>query len=74
VPPPDLVIHLSAPLEVTLERNTARSKIEPEDYVISRHRLGSDLDFDRAPVRRVDTNRPLDESSLEIKRLIWEAL
>jgi thymidylate kinase len=74
VPPPDLVIHLTAPLEVTLERNTARSKIEPEDYVISRHRLGSDLHFDRAPVRQVDTNRPLDESSLEIKRLIWEAL
>lgn len=74
VPPPDLVIYLAAPLEVALERNRARVKSEPEDYVLSRHARSSNLQFDRAPVERVDTNRPLSESALEIKRRIWEAL
>jgi thymidylate kinase len=74
VPPPDLVIHLSTPLEVALERNAARSKVEPEDYVAARHAVGNDQHFDHVRVRRVETNRPLEESTLEIKRVIWETL
>lgn len=74
IPPPDLVIYLTAPLDVTLERNRVRGKSEPEDYVRSRHARSSNLQFDRVRVERVDTNRPKEESAREIKRVIWEAL
>jgi thymidylate kinase len=74
IPPPDLVIYLTAPLDVALERNRTRAKSEPEDYVLSRYARSSNLQFDRAPVERVDTNRPLAESALEVKRRIWNAL
>lgn len=74
IPSPDLVIYLAAPLEVTLERNRTRAKTELEDYVRWRHARSSDLQFDRVRVHRVDTDRPLDESAREVKRIIWDAL
>jgi len=74
IPPADLVVYLTAPLEVALERNKARAKSEPDDYVLSRHGRSSNLQFGRVRVQRVDTSQPLDESSREIKRIVWEAL
>jgi thymidylate kinase len=74
VPPADLVLQLTAPLDVTLERNRQRAKAEPEDYVLSRHARSSSLAFDRARVVKIDTNRPLEESTRELRRIIWEAL
>jgi hypothetical protein len=74
VPPPDLVVHLTAPLDVTLARNAARDKTEPEDYVRFRHALSSSLEFDGAPVRRVATDRPLEEVVREVREAIWETL
>jgi thymidylate kinase len=73
-PLPDLVIYLTAPLEVTLDRNRVRAKTELEDYVRFRHARSSNLRFDRVRVQTVDTNRPLNESTREIRRIIWEAL
>jgi thymidylate kinase len=74
IPPPDLVVYLTAPLDVALERNRWRGKFEPESYLLSRHTRSSNLEFGRALVRRVDTDRPLDEVSSEIRRIIWAAL
>lgn len=74
IPPPDLVIQLTAPLEVTLERNRSRAKSEPEEYVLSRHARSSRLQFELAPVQKVDTNQPLEKSTREVRRVIWEAL
>jgi len=74
IPPPDLVIQLTAPLQVTLERNRTRTKSEPDEYVLSRHVRSSKLQFERVPVQKVDTNRPLNESTREIRRVIWDAL
>lgn len=74
IPAPDLVIHLTAPLEVTLARNAAREKTEPEDYVRFRHSLSSNLEFDGVPVRRVSTDRPIEEVVREVKEAIWETL
>jgi thymidylate kinase len=74
IPPPDLVIYLTAPLEVTIERNRVRGKSESEDYVRSRHARSSNLQFERVRVEKVDTNRPKEESAREIRRAIWEAL
>ena len=74
IPPPDLVIYLTAPLEVALARNRSRSKVEPESYVLSRYERSSNLRFDRTTVHRVETDRPLDEVTSEIRRVIWAEL
>ena len=74
IPAPDLVIRLTAPLEVTLERNRSRTKSEPEEYVRSRHARSAALEFTRTRLATVDTDRPLEAVQREIQRLIWDAL
>jgi hypothetical protein len=70
IPTPDLVFQLTAPLEVTLARNAAREKKEPEDYVRFRHELSSRLRFDGASVYPIDTDRDLDQVVRDIELLI----
>lgn len=72
--PPDLVIHLTAPLDVTLERNRTRAKLEPDEYVLSRHARSASLEFEGAEVVKVNTDRPLEVVAREIRKAIWEAL
>lgn len=72
--PPDLVIHLTAPLDVTLARNAVRGKVEPEDHVRRRHGLSSDLEFEGARVRRISTDRPLEDVIREVKDEVWQTL
>src|SRR6266496_682023 len=67
IPHADLVIYLSAPLEVTLVRNASRGKREPEDYVRLRHSRSSNLEFENTPVYKVNTNQPLEKTVLEVK-------
>ncbi|HET9589462.1 MAG TPA: hypothetical protein VFO91_11810 [Anaerolineales bacterium] len=74
IPPPDLVVYLSAPLEVALSRNATRGKKEPEDYVRRRHARSSNLEFEKSPVHKVNTDQPFDRTFLEVKKAIWEAL
>jgi len=73
IPPPDLVIYLNAPLEVALLRNATRGKKEPEDYVRRRHARSSNLEFEKAPVYKINTNQPLDKTVLEVKKAVWNA-
>jgi thymidylate kinase len=73
IPVPDLVFHLTAPLDVTLARNAAREKIEPEEYVRFRHAISSDLRFDGTIVHRIDTDRELGDVLHEIERAIGDA-
>lgn len=72
IPAPDMVFHLSAPLEVTLARNAARNKQEPEDYVRFRHALSEKLRFDGAPVYGIDTDRDLQLVVREIEEVIGD--
>jgi thymidylate kinase len=74
IPPPDLVIYLSAPLEVTVSRNATRGKVEPEDYVRWRHARSSSLEFGKTPVYKINTDQPFDQTVLEVKKAIWNAL
>lgn len=71
IPPPDLVLHLTVPVEIAVARNETRGKKEPEDYVRLRHAKGSNLDFGRARVHRIATDRSLEETVREVKRTIW---
>jgi hypothetical protein len=73
IPTPDLVFHLTAPLDVTLARNAARAKNEPEEYVRFRHAISADLRFDGAIVLRIDTDRELRDVLDEIEHAIDEA-
>ncbi|MFB3737375.1 MAG: hypothetical protein ACE14W_00240 [Candidatus Velamenicoccus archaeovorus] len=74
IPPPDLVVYLSAPLEVTLARNAARGKVEPEPYVRYRHAMSSSLEFEGVAVRRISTDRPLEEVLNDVREVIWGTL
>jgi thymidylate kinase len=74
IAPPDLVIYLSAPLEVTLARNASRDKKEPEEYVRRRHARSANLVFGRTPVCRIDTAQPFEQTVLAVKQAIWNAL
>lgn len=74
IPPPDVVVQLTAPLEVTLARNAARDKKEPEDYVRFRHSLSSNLQFDGVVVHHVDTHRPLEAVVRDVKEVIENTL
>ncbi|MGH2539336.1 MAG: hypothetical protein ACRDGK_02325 [Actinomycetota bacterium] len=71
---PDLVVHLTAPLGVTLARNASRDKHEPEDYVRRRHSAASALEFDGVTVERVDTDRPLEETARAVEHAIRDAM
>lgn len=74
IPPPDLVVYLCAPLEVTLARNHNRDKTEPEEYVRWRHARTANLTFDGTQVCRIDTDQPFDLTVLEVKTAIWNSL
>jgi thymidylate kinase len=74
IPAPDIVFHLSAPLEVTLARNAHRQKREPEGYVRLRHAISADLRFDGSVVHRIDTDRAFESVVIEIEDAIREAI
>jgi len=74
IPPPDLVIALSVPLDVAILRNATRGKKEPEDYVRMRHAKSSILEYEKASVYKVNTNQPFENTVLEVKKAIWNIL
>lgn len=74
IPPPDLVIYLSAPLELTVVRNATRGKKEPEEYVRRRHARSSNLVFGETPICKINTDQPLAQTVLEVKKAIWRML
>lgn len=74
IPRPDLVIHLAAPLETTLERNLARQKTEADTYVRRRYTRSADFTFDHTTVRRIDTDRSLPETVREVQGVVWDTL
>ncbi len=74
IPPPDIIISLSVPVEVAILRNETRGKKEPEDYVRMRHTQGSNLNISKTPVYKINTDQPLDKTVLEVKKAIWPVL
>jgi len=77
IPPPDLVIHLTVPVDVAVERNRNRVKVDKEsdDYVIRRHTSRKTPQFDSSTtVVQVDTSQTIDATKAEIRQLIWSIL
>lgn len=74
IPPPDLVVLLTVPVEVAILRNRNRGKVEPEDFVRLRHAQSSSLEFEKSHVYKINTDQPLDKTILDVKRAIWNVL
>jgi thymidylate kinase len=74
ISPPDLVISLSVPLEVAIIRNKTRGKEESEELLRLRHAQSSTLNFEKTSVIEINTNQPLEESVLEVKKAIWNVI
>lgn len=74
IPPPELVICLTASLETTLARNSDRDKTEPEEYVRRRHARSSHMTFERAPTVRINTDGSLSQAIDQVKKAVWNAL
>jgi ribose 1,5-bisphosphokinase PhnN len=62
------------PLEVAIARNRTRGKEEPEDFVRRRHAQSSLAVFEKSPVVRVCTDRPLEQTVSAVKDAIWQVL
>lgn len=78
VPPPDVVIQLSAPVELAVERNRSRredgKERESEAYVRHRHATAVPATFRNAHVIDVVTDRPLPETLRTVQSLLWDLL
>ena len=74
IPPPDLVVLLTVPIEVAILRNRNRGKFEPEDFVRLRHAQSSSLEFEKSNVFKINTDQPLDKTILDVKKAIWNVL
>jgi len=77
VPPPDVLVHVVAPLEVALERNRLRQKPgegEPDEYIRRVHNTAILPSFLNARLIELNTNQPKAESLKALRRLLWEVL
>jgi thymidylate kinase len=72
---PDLVIELTVPPEVAVQRDDMRDKpgSKNPDYVRFRHSSKQPL-FTRCPVEKIDTNRDIDLTLLDVKHVVWRNL
>ena len=77
VPPPDMVLRLKVSLETAKRRDQERFEkgTENDNLLESRHNLGYQW---HSPwidhIHDIDTERPLTETILQVKQLIWESL
>jgi thymidylate kinase len=74
IPAPDVVIQLSVPLEVAVQRNLARPKKEAVAYVARRHALSLAPEFPAARAFGLDSNQPQGQTIARARQLVWEAL
>jgi thymidylate kinase len=75
MPPADVVIQLTAPVEVALERNSSRNKAGENDAWVRRRHFQSRLQkYDVSRTIKIDTQQPLEETLSEVKREVWKNL
>lgn len=76
VPGPDIVVRLTTPLAVAIDRNAVREKAgkESADFVTRRHKTFLMPAFPRAQVMELDTLASQAETLQRLRRLVWGAL
>jgi len=77
IPPPDIVLRLKVSIETAKRRNRERIKAgkETDTYIESRHRQGGE--WHRSGTKYtydIDTEHPLAETILSVKKTIWGSL
>ena len=75
-PVPDMIYNLKIPIEIAIERNQARVKIDKEtaDSLRSRYKENSDLQYDALNFEVIDTTPELSVVLKELKKKIWSKL
>lgn len=73
IPPANVIVELSVPVEVALKRNIDRKKVDSEDdeYVRRRHRQSLHQRYESSHVLKVDTSRDFPTTILHIKAEVW---
>ena len=76
IPPPEIILRLSVPLEVALERNAIRGTrhSKSDDYLRCRRVRVNATDFRTARIFELDTQQSLPGTILAAKQAIWESL
>jgi PST family polysaccharide transporter len=76
VPPPAVVLRLTAPVNVAVGRNEQRQKAgkESAEFVVRRHKIFFLPHFAGARTVEVDTNQPRAETAQRLRQLLWELL
>jgi thymidylate kinase len=75
VPPPDIIIRVTAPTEVAVERNRHRhepGKDKSDSYLLFNHKHVVLPSFPSARTVELSTNRPKDETIQTVRRILWE--
>jgi thymidylate kinase len=73
---PNLIIQLTVPIEIAIERNTDRKKNNKEDnnYIVERHDKKYLPDYSEMNFILFDTSESLNESISKLKYKFWEEL
>lgn len=76
IQPPDLVIRLTVPVEIAIERNRERIKKgkEADAYVLQRHTSGVVPAFPLARTIDLDSNQPRSRTISAARHIVWDAL
>lgn len=76
LPQPDLVVRLSAPVEVTIRRDATRSKADAPDADAVRRRrdIETSAHFPGVPELVVNTDCPLERTLAEVLQGVWRHL
>jgi thymidylate kinase len=76
IPPPDVVIRLTVPVEVAIERNKERQKKgkEADAYVLRRHTTGVVPVFPTARTIELDSHQPRSQTISSVRQIVWDML
>jgi len=74
IPVPDRVIKISAPLELTIARNSSRPNPEPENFLRNRHSRVLRLHFEGVPTLSLDNTGTLEDALSKIKPFVWRGI
>lgn len=73
VPQPDLLINLTVPIEVAIQRNNSREKQDKEtdNELIERYRVNSSMNYKAENQYEINTETNINDVLASVKTLIW---
>jgi thymidylate kinase len=75
IPSPDIVLKLVVSIETAKARDRNRGEQDGDTYLENRHRLASDWYLPGIKsITEINTDQSLDETMLNVKKAIWDAL